>query len=51
MIEFNFACYASAAGRFEEAKAGLKRAIELNTQLQKLAIDDEELRACVGLDC
>ena len=44
MIEFNLACYASVAGRFEEAKARLKRAIELDTQFQKLAIDDEDLR-------
>ena len=44
MIEFYLACYASAAGRFEEAKARLKRAIELNKQFQKLAIDDEDLQ-------
>jgi Flp pilus assembly protein TadD len=44
LIEFNLACYASDAGRFEEAKARLKRAIELDTQLRKLAIDDEDLR-------
>jgi tetratricopeptide (TPR) repeat protein len=30
-FEFNLASYASAAGQFEEAKARLKRAIELNT--------------------
>jgi len=44
MIEFNLACYASVAGRFEEAKARLKRAVELNKQFQKLAIDDEDLQ-------
>ena len=44
MIEFNLACYASVAGRFEEAKAWLKRAIELDKQFQKPAIDDEDLR-------
>jgi hypothetical protein len=44
MIEFNLACYASVAGRFEEAKARLKRAVELDKQFQKLAIDDEDLR-------
>jgi hypothetical protein len=44
MIEFNLACYASVAGRFEEAKARLKRAIELDKRFQKLAIDDEDLR-------
>ena len=44
MIEFSLACYASAAGRFEEAKARLRRAIELDKQFQKLAIDDEDLQ-------
>jgi Flp pilus assembly protein TadD len=44
VIEFNLACYASVAGRFEEAKARLKRAIELDKQFQKVAIDDEDLR-------
>ena len=44
MIEFNLACYASVAGRFEVAKERLKRAIELDKQFQKVAIDDEDLR-------
>ena len=44
VIEFNLACYASVAGRFEEAKERLKRAIELDRQLQKMAIGDEDLR-------
>ena len=44
MIEFNLACYASVAGRFEEAKVRLRRAIELDKQFQKLAIDDEDLQ-------
>jgi Flp pilus assembly protein TadD len=44
MIEFNLACYASVAGRFEEAKERLKRAVELDKQFQKVAIDDEDLR-------
>ena len=44
VIEFNLACYASVAGRFEQAKARLKRAIELDKQFQKLAIDDEDRR-------
>jgi Flp pilus assembly protein TadD len=43
MIEFNLACYASVTGRLEEAKARLRRAIELDTQFQRLAIDDEDL--------
>jgi lipopolysaccharide biosynthesis regulator YciM len=44
MIEFNLACYASVACRFEEAKQRLKRAVELDKQFQQLAIDDEDLR-------
>jgi hypothetical protein len=44
IIEFNLACYASVAGHFEEAKAPLKRAIELDGELRRLAIDDEDLR-------
>jgi Flp pilus assembly protein TadD len=44
MIAFNLACYASVAGRMEEAKARLKRAIELDKQFQKLAIDDEDMQ-------
>ena len=44
MIAFNLACYASVAGRFEEAKERLKRVVGLNRQLQKLAINDGDLR-------
>jgi lipopolysaccharide biosynthesis regulator YciM len=44
MIEFNLACYASVACRFEKAKQRLKRAVELDKQFQQLAIDDEDLR-------
>ena len=49
MIEFNLACYASVAGRFEEAKERLKRAVELDKQFQKLAIDDETCGPWIGL--
>jgi Flp pilus assembly protein TadD len=44
MIEFNLACYSSVTGRFEEAKARLKRAIELDAELRRLAVDDEDLQ-------
>ena len=44
MIEFNLACYASVACRFEEAGERLKRAVKLDKQFQKVAIDDEDLR-------
>jgi len=44
MIEFNLACYASVTDRFDEAKARLKRAIELNKDIRRLALDDEDLR-------
>ncbi len=30
LIEFNLACYASVTGRFEEARFGLRRAIEID---------------------
>jgi hypothetical protein len=33
MTEFNLACYASAAGGFEEAKKRLGHAIELDAEL------------------
>jgi Flp pilus assembly protein TadD len=43
-IEFNLACYASVAGCFEEAKARLQRAIEIDRELRAVALDDEDLR-------
>jgi hypothetical protein len=45
MIEFNLACYASVTGRFEEAKAQLKRAIELEKEIRRLPLDDEDLKS------
>jgi Flp pilus assembly protein TadD len=44
MIAFNLACYASVAGRMEEAKEHLRRAIDLDNGIRKLAIDDEDLK-------
>ena len=44
MIAFNLACYASVAGRMEEAKERLRRAIDLDKDVRKLAIDDEDLK-------
>jgi Flp pilus assembly protein TadD len=44
MIAFNFACYASFAGRMEEAKERLRHAIELDKEARKLALEDEDLR-------
>jgi hypothetical protein len=43
MIVFNLACYASVAGRMEEAKARLRLAIELDKGVRRLALDDEDL--------
>jgi hypothetical protein len=40
MIAFNLACYASVAGRMEEAKEHLRRAIDLDNGIRKLAIDE-----------
>ena len=44
MIAFNLACYASATGRMEDAKERLRNAIELDKDVRKLALDDEDLR-------
>ena len=44
MIAFNLACYASVTGRMEEAKERLRMAIDLNKDVRKLALDDEDLR-------
>ena len=44
MIAFNLACYASVAGRMEEAKERLRHAINLDKDIRKLALDDEDLR-------
>ena len=44
MIAFNLACYASAAGRMEEAKERLRHAIELDKEARKLALEDEDLK-------
>jgi hypothetical protein len=44
MIAFNLACYASVAGRMEEAKERLRHAIDLDKDIRGLAIDDEDLK-------
>jgi Flp pilus assembly protein TadD len=44
MITFNLACYASVAGRMEEAKERLRHGIDLDKDVRRLAIDDEDLR-------
>jgi tetratricopeptide (TPR) repeat protein len=44
MIAFNLACYASVTGRIEDAKERLRHAIDLDKGVQKLAIDDEDLK-------
>ena len=49
MIVFNFACYASVTGRMEEAKEGLRYAIDLDKDIRALALDDEDLKPR-GLD-
>ena len=43
MIAFNLACYASVAGRMEEAKERLRHAIDLDKDVRGLAIDHEDL--------
>jgi Flp pilus assembly protein TadD len=44
MIAFNLACYASVTGRMEGAKGRLRRAIRLDQNVRRLAVDDEDLR-------
>jgi Flp pilus assembly protein TadD len=44
MIAFNLACYASVAGRTEEAKERLRHAIQLDKEIRKLAIEDNDLK-------
>jgi hypothetical protein len=44
MIAFNLACYASVAGRMEEAKERLRHAIDLDKDIRGLALDDEDLK-------
>src|SRR4029077_9437717 len=44
LIAFSLACYASVAGRMEEAKARLRHAIDLDNGIRKLALDDEDLK-------
>ena len=44
MIAFNLACYTSVAGRMEEAKTRLRRAIELDKNIRRLALDDDDLK-------
>jgi len=45
MIAFSLACYASVTGRMEEAKERLRRAIDLDKDVRKLAPDDEDLKS------
>jgi tetratricopeptide (TPR) repeat protein len=44
MIAFNLACYTSVAGRMEEAKERLRYAIDLDKDIGRLAIEDEDLK-------
>jgi predicted Zn-dependent protease len=43
-VVLNLACYASATGRIEEARERLLEAIKLNKGVQRLALDDEDLK-------
>jgi Flp pilus assembly protein TadD len=44
LIAFSLACYASVTARIEEAKARLRHAIDLDKDIRRLALDDEDLR-------
>lgn len=43
MISYNLACYASVAGRLDEARERLDRAIALDPGIEVMARDDEDL--------
>jgi hypothetical protein len=43
MIAFNLACYASVTSRLEEAKERLRHAIELDSGIRGLALDEKDL--------
>jgi Flp pilus assembly protein TadD len=43
-IEFNLACYASVTGRMVEAKERLRHVIELDKEVRRLALEDEDLK-------
>ena len=44
MIAFNLACYASVTSRLEEGKERLRHAIELDSGIRGLALDEKDLR-------
>ena len=48
LIEFSLACYANVTGRFEDARVRLRYATELDKEIRRLALDDEELRPLWG---
>jgi Tfp pilus assembly protein PilF len=43
-IHFNLACYACKQGRLEEARGGLKTAIELEPAFKEASLEDEDLK-------
>ena len=43
MTHFNLGCYACQLGDIEEAKEGVRRAIELDAKFKMLALDDPDL--------
>ena len=44
LIEFNLACYASVTGRIQQARDLLRRAIELEKEIRRPALDDDDLK-------
>ena len=51
LMAFNLACYASVMGHMEDAKKRLQRAIEIDKDIRRLALDDEDLRALWNWIC
>ncbi len=48
IIAFNLACYACVSGRIDEAKLRLRIAVNLDKDILKLAVDDEDLGTLRG---
>jgi Flp pilus assembly protein TadD len=44
VVAFNLACYASVLGHMEEAKVRLQHSIDLDKDIRRLALDDEDLQ-------
>ena len=49
LMEFNLACYASVTGPIQHARDLLRRAIELDKEIRRSALDDPDLLSRCGI--